>query len=212
MSFMFSKESQETIERVLNKLNDTRSKSEPVQQGGNVSYSPSNDSSDFQDQQYFDLCDEIESLKKEIVKLNDTRSKSEPVQQDSNSTYEFGRVLGENMSYSPSYDFQNYQKPEVELVEDLVEEDDLRLIVQLRTEDNADPNFQRWLDTNIDADDLDEYRESFPGSEYRLVAVYDEIVEEVDSVDQQYFDLYDEIESLKEEIVKLKAQIADMSF
>ena len=165
MSFMFSKESQETIERVLNKLNETR-------------------------------------------------SKSESVQQDSDSTYTFGRVSGGisggNVSYSPSNDFQNYQKPEVDLVEDLVEDDDLRLIVQLRTEDNADLKLQRWFDTNIDAEDLDEYRESFPGSEYRLVAVYDEIVEEVDSVDQQYFDLYDEIESLKEEIVKLKAQISDI--
>jgi uncharacterized protein YdcH (DUF465 family) len=148
MSFMFSKESQETIERVLNKLNETRSKSESVQQGGNVSYSPSND-------------------------------------------------------------FQNYQKPEVDLVED----DDLRLIVQLKVESTRYPLYEEWLDTNIDADDLDDYRESFPGSEYRLVAVYDEIAEEVDSVDsanQQYFDLYDEIESLKEEVVKLKAQIADI--
>jgi predicted nucleic acid-binding Zn-ribbon protein len=145
MSFMFSKESQETIERVLNKLNETRSKSEPVQQGGNVSYSPSND-------------------------------------------------------------FQNYQKPEVDLVED----DDLRLIVQLKVESTRYPLYEEWLDTNIDADDLDDYRESFPGSEYRLVAVYDEIVGEVDSVDQRYFNLYDEIESLKEEIVKLKAQISDI--
>jgi hypothetical protein len=152
MSFMFSKESQETIERVLNKLNETRIKSEPVQQGGNVSYSPSYDSEGF----------------------------------------------------------QHYQKPEVDLVEDLVEDDDLRLIVQLKVESTRYPLYEEWLDTNIDADDLDEYRESFPGSEYRLVAVYDEIVEEVDSVDQQYFDLYDEIESLKEEIVKLKAQIADV--
>ncbi len=97
--------------------------------------------------------------------------------------------------------------------EDLLEDDDLRLIVQIRTDDTSpvddpeDASFPTWADTEIPAEDLDAFRLAYPEQEYRLVAVYDEIVEEVYSVDQQGQSYEDEIGQLKAEILKLKAQL-----
>ena len=96
---------------------------------------------------------------------------------------------------------------------DLVEDEDLRQIVQLRLLDDheSSPGYviQRWADTSIDPEELDEYRDSFPEQEYRLVAVYDEIVTVDDSVDQQEVSAEDEIGQLKAEILQLKALIAN---
>lgn len=97
--------------------------------------------------------------------------------------------------------------------EELVEDEDLPLVVQLRLPDEIEfsPGFtmKKWVDTNIDADDLDLYREDFPEQEYRLVAVYDEIVTVDDSVDQQEVSAEDEIGQLKAEILQLKAIISN---
>ena len=97
--------------------------------------------------------------------------------------------------------------------EELVEDEDLPLVVQLRLPDEIEfsPGFtmKKWVDTNIDADDLDLYREDFPEQEYRLVAVYDEIVTVDDSVDQQEVSAEDEIGQLKAEILQLKALISN---
>jgi hypothetical protein len=104
-------------------------------------------------------------------------------------------------------------EPEGYETEELVEDEDLPLVVQLRLPDEIElsPGFtmKKWVDTNIDADDLDQYREQFPEQEYRLVAVYDEIVTVDDSVDQQEVSAEDEIGQLKAEILQLKALIAN---
>ena len=105
--------------------------------------------------------------------------------------------------------FEGYEPEDLVLVED----EDLRLVVQLRVSDETEfsPGFtmQKWVDTNINADDLEGYREDFPENEYRLVAVYDEIVTVDDSVDQQEVSAEDEIGQLKAEILQLKALIAN---
>jgi hypothetical protein len=97
--------------------------------------------------------------------------------------------------------------------EDLIEDEDLPLVVQLRLPDEIElspgSTMRKWVDTDIDADDLDQYREQFPEEEYRLVAVYDEIVTVDDSVDQQEVSAEDEIGQLKAEILQLKALITN---
>lgn len=100
--------------------------------------------------------------------------------------------------------------------EDLIEDEDLPLIVQIRVDDEYEmsPGFpmQKWVDTNVPSEDLDEYRERFPESEYRLVAVYDEIVsDELESV-EQYVTAEDEIDALKAEVIQLKAQLENKVF
>lgn len=101
--------------------------------------------------------------------------------------------------------------PDVVYQEDLLEDEDLPLIVQIRVEDAVTSDgvsFPEWADTDIEAEDLEEYRESYPGQEYRLVAVYDEIVsDELESVENQYVSPEDEIGLLKAEILQLKAQL-----
>jgi len=118
-------------------------------------------------------------------------------------------VLQESL---PGEALQHGPLPPVERT-DLVEDEDLRQIVQLRLLDGheSSPGYviQRWADTSIDPEELDEYRDSFPEQEYRLVAVYDEIVTVDDSVDQQEVSAEDEIGQLKAEILQLKALIAN---
>jgi hypothetical protein len=97
---------------------------------------------------------------------------------------------------------------------DLVEDEDLTEIVQIRLEDEIElsPGFvmKKWVDTNIEPDDLEEYRARFPEDEYRLVAVYDEIVYN-ESINQEveFLTAEDEIDSLKSEILNLKTIIAN---
>lgn len=105
--------------------------------------------------------------------------------------------------------------PEITAYEDeeLVDDEDLRLIVQVRVDNNETFNsltpIEQWADTNIPEDSLDDYRKEFPTHEYRLVAVYDEIVEELNSVDQDaYISVEDEIGFLKAEVLQLKALVA----
>jgi hypothetical protein len=114
-----------------------------------------------------------------------------------------------NQLEAPEVEPEGYESEE--LVE--VEDEDLPLVVQLRLPDEIElsPGFtmKKWVDTNIDANDLDHYRAEFPEQEYRLVAVYDEIVTVDDSVDQQEVSAEDEIGQLKAEILQLKALIAN---
>lgn len=112
-------------------------------------------------------------------------------------------------------DLADVDVPEITACEDeeLVDDEDLRLIVQVRVDNNETLNslspIEQWADTNIPEDSLDDYRKEFPTHEYRLVAVYDEIVEELDSVDQDaYISVEDEIGFLKAEVLQLKALVA----
>lgn len=112
-------------------------------------------------------------------------------------------------------DLADVDVPEITAYEDeeLVDDEDLRLIVQVRVDNNETLNslspIEQWADTNIPEDSLDDYRKEFPTHEYRLVAVYDEIVEELDSVDQDaYISVEDEIGFLKAEVLQLKALVA----
>jgi hypothetical protein len=100
---------------------------------------------------------------------------------------------------------------------DLVEDEDLRLIVQIRLPDinfnKTDFYVESWGDTDILPDYLESYRAMFPQHEYRLVAVYDEIVPVDESVEQEvgFLTPEDEIDSLKAEILKLKSEIQTLN-
>jgi len=145
----------------------------------------------------------------EVLELLKKVLKSPEIQQQLSDANEFVDLTPVIELAFPSPEDIGVDTPETEI--DELDDEDLRQIVQIRVDNVMTTDavaYESWADTDIEPESLDDYRAEFPEHDYRLVAVYDEIVAEFDSVDQQEITAEDEIGLLKAEVLSLKAQLA----